>query len=69
VLAIGKGGGIGMESLLEVKDLHKDFPKSSGFFRKTVRTLKAVDGVSFSIEKGTSFALAGESGSGKTTVA
>jgi oligopeptide/dipeptide ABC transporter ATP-binding protein len=34
-----------------------------------VQMLKAVDGVSFDVEKGTSFALAGESGSGKTTVA
>jgi oligopeptide/dipeptide ABC transporter ATP-binding protein len=34
-----------------------------------IKMLKAVDGVSFDIEKGTSFALAGESGSGKTTVA
>jgi len=59
-----------MESLLKVQDVHKYFTKSSGgFFSRNVKTLKAVDGVSFSIERGTSFALAGESGSGKTTIA
>jgi oligopeptide transport system ATP-binding protein len=58
-----------MESLLELKEIHKYFPISSGgFLRKKVKMLKAVDGVSFSIGKGTSFALAGESGSGKTTI-
>ncbi len=58
-----------MEHLLKLKDIHKHFPISSGFFHKRVKMLKAVDGVSFWIDKGTSFALAGESGSGKTTVA
>jgi oligopeptide/dipeptide ABC transporter ATP-binding protein len=58
-----------MGSLLELKDVYKYFPISSvGFFHKKVKMLKAVDGVSFSIKEGTSFALAGESGSGKTTI-
>ena len=58
-----------MESLLELKEVYKYFPiTSGGFLRKKVKMLKAVDGVSFSIKEGTSFALAGESGSGKTTI-
>ena len=59
-----------MEQLLRLREVFKYFPISSGgFFRKRIKTLKAVDGISLSVEKGTSFALAGESGSGKTTVA
>ena len=69
MLATGKGCRLEMGSLLELKDVYKYFPISSGgFLHKKVKMLKAVDGVSFSIKKGTSFALAGESGSGKTTV-
>lgn len=59
-----------MEALLKLQEVFKYFPISSGgFFHRNVRMLKAIDGVSFSINRGTSFALAGESGSGKTTVA
>jgi oligopeptide/dipeptide ABC transporter ATP-binding protein len=69
MLAIGKREGIGMEALLKFQEVFKYFSiSSSGMFQKRVRMLKAVDGVSFFINKGTSFALAGESGSGKTTV-
>jgi oligopeptide transport system ATP-binding protein len=58
-----------MNPLLELKEVYKYFPISSGgFLHKKVKMLKAVDGVSFSIDEGTSFALAGESGSGKTTI-
>jgi len=58
-----------MQPLLELKEVYKYFPISSGvFLRKKLKMLKAVDGVSFSIDEGTSFALAGESGSGKTTI-
>jgi len=70
VLAIRKGGGIGLEALIKLEEVFKYFPiSSSGLFRRKVRMLRAVDGISFSINRGTSFALAGESGSGKTTVA
>jgi peptide/nickel transport system ATP-binding protein len=55
------------EILLEVKDLKKHFPIQRGFFKKTVGYVKAVDGVSFSIKKGETFGLVGESGCGKTT--
>jgi len=55
------------EMLLEVKDLKKYFPIRSGFFRKTVGYVKAVDGVSFYIKRGETFGLVGESGCGKST--
>lgn len=54
--------------LLEVKDLTTWFPIKKGVFRRTVGHVRAVDGVSFSIEKGKTLALVGESGCGKTTV-
>ena len=54
--------------LLEVTDLVKHFPvKSSGVVRRTVGQVQAVDGVSFTINKGRSLGLVGESGCGKTT--
>ncbi|MDQ0268224.1 ABC transporter ATP-binding protein [Cytobacillus purgationiresistens] len=56
------------ENLLEVKDLKKYYPvKSSSLFGKE-RVLKAVDGVNFSIKKGETFGLVGESGCGKSTI-
>ncbi|WP_454725295.1 dipeptide ABC transporter ATP-binding protein [Delftia acidovorans] len=61
-------------ALLEVRDLCKEFDLSSGWLarllaREDKKILKAVDGVSFSIRKGSTFGLVGESGSGKSTVA
>jgi peptide/nickel transport system ATP-binding protein len=53
--------------LLDVKELRKHFPIRTGFFRKTVGYVKAVDGVSFYINRGETFGLVGESGCGKTT--
>jgi len=59
------------EKLVEVVDLKKLFPVRLGFFRTIVSKqalyVHAVDGVSFKVNKGEIFALAGESGSGKTT--
>ena len=56
------------EPLLEVRDLKKYFPvKSGGVVRRTVANVQAVDGVSFSLRKGESLGLVGESGCGKTT--
>ncbi len=55
-----------MTALLEVRNLTKQFTRSRGWFASP-SIVKAVDDVSFSIEKGETFGLVGESGSGKTT--
>ncbi len=52
---------------LEVRDLKVYFPIKGGIFNRTVGHIKAVDGVSFSIEEGKTYGLVGESGSGKST--
>jgi len=57
------------EVLLEVKNLKKYFPIKRGLFARTIGYVKAVDDVSFSIKKGETFSLVGESGCGKTTTA
>jgi oligopeptide/dipeptide ABC transporter ATP-binding protein len=54
--------------LLEVNDLVKYFPvKSSGVIRRTIGQVQAVDHISFTVNKGESLGLVGESGCGKTT--
>jgi oligopeptide/dipeptide ABC transporter ATP-binding protein len=56
------------EPLLEVVNLKKWFPiKSSGLVRRTIANVQAVDGVSFSVPRGGSLGLVGESGCGKST--
>jgi len=55
------------ENLLEVKGLKKYFPIKRGIFSKTVGHVKAVDDVSFTIRRGETLGLVGESGCGKTT--
>lgn len=54
-------------AFLEVKDLKVHFPIKGGIFGRTVDHIRAVDGVSFNLEKGKTYGLVGESGSGKTT--
>ena len=53
--------------ILEIKDLKIHFPIKGGFFNTVKDHVKAVDGVSISIPRGTTYGLVGESGSGKTT--
>lgn len=60
--------GAGNEVLLEVRHLKKYFPISKGFFGKQAGVVKAVDDVSFTLEKGQVLGLVGESGCGKTTL-
>jgi len=56
------------DNILVVKDLKKYYPITSSVFGKAKEFVKAVDGVSFDIERGTTMGLVGESGCGKTTV-
>ncbi|MDH0848891.1 MULTISPECIES: dipeptide ABC transporter ATP-binding protein [Delftia] len=70
----GAGAQEPAAALLEVRDLCKEFDLSSGWLarllaREDKKILKAVDGVGFSIRRGSTFGLVGESGSGKSTVA
>ena len=57
---------VNQRPLLEVKGLKQYFTINTGLFRST--QLKAVDGVSFHIDKGETLGMVGESGCGKTTV-
>ena len=58
----------GPDHILEVRNLVKHFPIKKGIFKRTAGHVHAVNGVSFSIKKGESLGLVGESGCGKTTL-
>ena len=59
---------MGNDTLLAVRDLKVHFPVGGGLVRSK-QTVKAVDGVSFDIRRGSTFGIVGESGSGKSTTA
>lgn len=54
--------------VIEVNNLQKYFPIKAGMFGRIVGQVKAVDGITFNIKRGTTMGLVGESGCGKTTV-
>lgn len=55
------------EELIQVRNLKKYYPIKAGVFQRTVDWIKAVDNVSFTIKRGETLGLVGESGCGKTT--
>jgi peptide/nickel transport system ATP-binding protein len=60
--------GDGTAPLLQITNLVKEFPITSGMLQRKVGSVKAVSDVSFSVPAGTTFGLVGESGCGKTTI-
>ncbi len=56
------------EHFIEIKGLKTWYPIKKGLFQRTVGHVKAVDGLSFTINRGETLSLVGESGCGKTTV-
>jgi oligopeptide/dipeptide ABC transporter ATP-binding protein len=57
-----------VEPILKVNKLKKYFPIGGGFLEKKIQWVKALDGVSFTVNEGETFGIVGESGCGKSTL-
>jgi oligopeptide/dipeptide ABC transporter ATP-binding protein len=63
------GAAVASDTLIEVQDLKMHFPLTQGIiFQRVIGHVRAVDGISFNIQRGKTLGLVGESGSGKTTI-
>ena len=60
-------GAFDTDALLDVQDLRKYFPVHRGVLGRSVAQVRAVDGVSFRLQRGETLGLVGESGCGKST--
>src|ERR671915_267924 len=68
--AAATNGGVSGDDLLVVEDLKKHFPVTRGIvFQKQIASVKAVDGVTFTVKQGETLGVVGESGCGKSTMA
>ena len=56
------------ENIIEIKNLKKYYPLTSGLMKKVTGIVRAVDDVTFNIPRGKTIGLVGESGCGKTTI-
>src|SRR6266568_4015388 len=64
-----RGAGVVSASLLEVRDLVRHFPVRRGLvFPREIGRVRAVDGISFTLARGETLAIVGESGCGKSTM-
>jgi oligopeptide/dipeptide ABC transporter ATP-binding protein len=60
---------LSQDPLIEVQGLKKYFPVKDGFFNRNIAEVKALDGISFSVNHGETLGIVGESGCGKSTLA